>query len=90
MRCPLNGGSYYFNYNGFHSVVLLALVDAAYTFLYIDMGVNGTCSGAGIFKNCGLYKALNEGTASPLPHDDQALPYFIAGDDAFGLTTWLR
>ena len=78
----------------FHSIVLLALVDSNYEFLYIDVGANGLCSDGGIFKDYNLYKALENSTAglpprTLLPHDDQPLPHFIAGDDAFGLRTWL-
>ena len=45
-----NAGSYYFNYKGYHSLVLLAMVDARGKFMYIDDGANGSCSDAGIFK----------------------------------------
>ena len=40
IRCPMNTDSVYYNYKGYHSVVLLALVDAEYRFLYVDVGSN--------------------------------------------------
>ena len=63
IKCPSNCRTYYFNYKGFHSIVLLALVDANYKFLYIDVGANGLCSDGGVFKDSNLYKALEDGTA---------------------------
>ena len=56
IRPPPNSGSY-FNYKGSFSVVLLAVVDADYKFLYVDVGCNG-----GVFKNSSLQKALDENT----------------------------
>jgi hypothetical protein len=41
IRCPANGGSLYFNYKRFHSIILMALVDADYKFLFVDIGANG-------------------------------------------------
>ena len=55
----------------FHSIVLLALVDSNYEFLYIDVGANGLCSDGGIFKDYNLYKALENSTLG-LPY----VPYY--------------
>ena len=50
LRCPPSAGSLYYNYKGFHSVILLALSDAEYKFLFTDVGANGNCSDSTIFK----------------------------------------
>ncbi|XP_042231816.1 uncharacterized protein LOC121872834 [Homarus americanus] len=41
MKQPQNSESLYFIYKGTNSIVLLALVDANYKFMYIDVGCNG-------------------------------------------------
>ena len=54
IRCPKNAGSLYYNYKGFHSIVLLALVDADYQFTWVDVGSNGSASDAQIFNQTEL------------------------------------
>ena len=93
IKCPANGGSTFFNYKGFHSIILMALY-ANYKFLYVDIGANGSCSDGGVFKDTGLFKVLDEGRvgvpeADPLPQDTEPVPYSIVGDDAFAMRTWL-
>lgn len=43
-RAPISTGSFYYNYKGTKSIVLLGLVDAKYKFLYVNVGVNGHVS----------------------------------------------
>ena len=45
----------YFNYKGYFSLVLLALVDAEYKFLWVNVGASGSSSDAQIF-NCSKLK----------------------------------
>ena len=56
----------------------MAVVDAKYRFLYVDIGANGTCSDGGVFKECDLYTKLDSGRAGvpepqPLPNDTRRL-----------------
>ncbi len=44
IRKPMKAGSYYFNYKNFHSIVLMAVVDGDYKFIWVDVGANGPSS----------------------------------------------
>lgn len=51
---PPASGSYYYNYKGTNSIVLLALVDADYKFIYADVGTNRRVSNSGVWAKCDL------------------------------------
>ncbi len=51
IRCPQKGISLYYNYRGFHSIVLLGLVDSDYKFIWADVRSNGAESDAQIFAD---------------------------------------
>lgn len=94
IRCPKNGGSLYYNYKGFHSIILMALVDADYKFLWVDLGANGSASDCQVFNHGELKEAIEDGSigfpeADEMPYDDWPMNYFIVGDDAFPLRPWL-
>jgi hypothetical protein len=48
IRNPAHAGSVYYNYMGFFSVVLLAVVNANKEFRMVDVGINGRISDGGV------------------------------------------
>ena len=94
VRPPPNSGSFYFNYKHSFSVVLLALVDAEYKFIYVDIGYNGRISDGGVFRNCSLSGALEENSIKiphpmPLPGKTHPIPFMIVADDAFPMKEYI-
>lgn len=87
---PRESGSYYYNYKSSHSIVLMAVVNANYEFMYVDVGTNGRVSDGGVWADSSLCARLQEGTLG-LPTDEQlpdsfrTLPFVFVGDDAFPL-----
>lgn len=94
IQCPINGGSTYYNYKGSNSIVVLAIVDADYKFIAIDVGAYGRNSDSGIFSQSVIGKKLNNKTLNvpepaPLTENGEPLPYVIVGDEAFPLKNYL-
>lgn len=83
IRAPPATGSDFYNYKNSFSIVLMALADSDYCFLYVDVGAKGRGSDGGVFQNSYLYNAL-ETNSLPIPTD-----FVIVGDDAFPLKTYL-
>ena len=93
IRKPNKSGSLYFNYKQFFSIVLFALVDAKYRFLYVDVGAEGRASDSSLWK----YSAFNKDVEHPdnplgipkaslFPGYPGKLHYHFCGDDAFEMT----
>lgn len=83
-----------FNYKHTFSIVLLALADANYKLLYIDVGCKGRISDGGVFSRSSLYGAiernlLNIPPPQCLPGTSIKTPYVIVADDAFALKTYM-
>lgn len=94
IQCPLKGGSAYFNYKGVNSIVLLALVDAQYRFITVDVGSYGRNSDGNVFAKSALGKALENKTLqvpedTPLQENGDPMPYVIVADEAFPLKSYL-
>ncbi|XP_063836770.1 uncharacterized protein LOC135085916 [Ostrinia nubilalis] len=89
---PAHTGSEYFNYKGSFSIVLLALVDSDYCFLFADIGSQGRISDGGVLNQSNLWKKICDGTLNlppscPLPGSNTNMPYVFLGDGAFALST---
>lgn len=86
--------SIYYNYKGSNSIVLLALVDADYKFIAIDIGSYGRNSDGGIFSKSAIGKKLHSKTfnvpePTPIVENGNPEPYVVVGDEAFSLKTYL-
>lgn len=79
-----------FNYKEYHSIVLLAIVDANLNFVAIDVGSYGREGDAGIFLKSSMGRAIEQGEfnmppPAAIPFTDIVLPHVILGDEAFAL-----
>lgn len=90
IQCPPRGGSMYFNYKKFHSIVLMAVVNACYQFTMVDIGDYGRLSDGSVFASSHLGMAItNDQNPLNVPVARKVgqflLPYVFIGDDAFPL-----
>lgn len=81
----------YFNYKGFSSVVLMAVADSDYRFIYVNIGSYGKDCDSHIFKNSALRTSIKNNEIE-IPEEKCLLgstipkiPYFLVGDEAFAL-----
>nr|XP_022907898.1 protein ALP1-like [Onthophagus taurus] len=90
IQTPTNSGSLFFNYKKTFSIVLLALVDAQYNFITVDIGSYGKNSDGGIFAHSTLGRALEQNNLNipypvELPGTNQKANFVIVGNEAFPL-----
>ena len=77
----------------FFSLVLLALVDAEYKFLWVNVDVSESSSDTQIFNRSDLREKIKDGSLGlpppdPLGDGGPDLHYFLLSDDAFVLTPY--
>ena len=96
ITAPPRSGSLYFNYKKTFSVVLLALVDADYRFITVQIGDYGRSSDGGTYAASDLGRGMAAKTLQvppdcPLPGSgpQDTTPYVMVGDAAFPLKTYL-
>ena len=94
MQAPARAGSSFYNYKGTHSVVLMAVCDAHYKFLMVDISDSGRESDGSVFASCNIGQAINENRLNlPEPRvlDGTCIkfPYVFVGDKAFPLKSCL-
>ena len=93
IKKPRDAGSFYFNYKGFHSIVLMCVAAADYQIIMADAGVNGRVSDGGVLNHTKFGQMLSDGvlqlpSPSHLPgtRNGDQVPYVFLGDEAFALT----
>lgn len=90
IKKPPNSGSSFYNYKHTFSVVLMALVDAHYKFISVDIGSMGRHSDSKIFLSSALARKMNKQTLqlpqpALLPDYNQTLPFVFVADEGFPL-----
>jgi hypothetical protein len=81
---PPGSGSWYYNYMGMFSIVLLAIVNANYEII-LAVRTNRRISDGGVIRNIKVYELLNKNAlkvplSSQLPNSDKTTPYIFVGD----------
>ncbi|XP_053990437.1 uncharacterized protein LOC128882733 [Hylaeus volcanicus] len=87
LKCPAKSGSLFYNYKGSYSIVLLALVDANYKFILVDVGAHGKSSDGGTYERSDMCKKFVNNEYG-IPQSEQ-LPHVIVADEAFPLKPYL-
>lgn len=89
-KTPANSVLLYYNYKGFYSIVLMALVNAKKEFVMVGARMNGRISDGGVlyyskFGELMQKKALNLPGPTSLPNTNELFPYVFVADEAFAL-----
>lgn len=84
---PANTRALYRNYKNFYSVVVMAVVNSNYEFIYIDVGKQGRFSDGGVMKATSFFHKLKDGTLHfpENEENDEGLNFVFVADEAFSL-----
>ena len=90
LQKPPDSGTLFWNYKGYCSLVLLALVDANYRFIFVDIGEYGSNTDSNVFRaskfgELFMENKLNIPGVKRLPNFNQEgpVPHVIVADEAF-------
>lgn len=91
LQAPIGTGSDYYNYKSTSSIVLMAVVDADYNFIYADIGCQGRISEGGVFRTTSFFKKTRikyttESITQNFKWPGKKVPYVFVADEAFPLT----
>lgn len=92
LQAPLNSGIEFYNYKSFFSIVLFAVIDVNYNFIYANVGCQRRISDGGTFNKTNFKKMLDDSSINlpsncVLPGRNIETPFVFLADDAFPLTT---
>ena len=95
LKCPpggLQACKEYHNFKNFYSIVLMALVDSHYRFVWGSCGYPGNSHDSIILQSTELWSSIKSGNGLPSigkTIGKHSVPPLIVGDSAFPLATWL-
>ncbi len=95
MKCPPGGANArkeYHNFKNFYSIILMALVDAKYRFIWASCGFPGNSHDSIVLQSTSLWSDLKNGNLLPsFSQKEQkvSVPPIILGDSAFPFESFL-
>ena len=96
MKCPPGcpkAMKQYYNFKNFYSIILLALVDPKYCFIWASVGAPGNTHDSTLFQSTSIRGKITAGSILPQSvlgqEEGQAIQPLILGDRAFSMRTWL-
>ena len=92
IRVAIETMKQYHNFKNFYSVVLRALVDAKYLFIWTALGAPGNTHVSTYFLSTHLFHEINEGKVLPEKLQfigNTKIPPMILGDGAFPIKPWM-